>query len=269
MAVVGALGAAAWALLVFALGLDASKEADGAVASAIKLTAVIGLACFVAAIVAARSAALTLSVVILALGALTIATSVALLAANAPGADVVDADDLPARQADRPRPIVLDEIRGSYRGTTIGDRRSEARRRHGPSQRPAGSDDSGPVGSDEDGTPGSWNPPGSAAVSPPDLDYRGRSYLVEQRPRDPRVYGIIVTDRRAQTSRGVGIGDTLAFALQRYTQLRCDVVGPLTEYVRPPFAACHARIAARRYLAFGKNPIRSITLMTVPFDEAG
>ncbi len=67
----------------------------------------------------------------------------------------------------------------------------------------------------------------------------------------------------------MGIGDTLAFALQRYPELRCDIVGPLTEYVRPPFAACRSRIAPRRYLAFGKNRILSITLMTIPFDEAG
>ena len=211
---------------------------------------------------------LKLSIAVLVLGVLVIAGAVVLLAANGPGSDVVGVDDLPARQAERPRPIVLDEIRGSYRGTTIGDRRSAAKRRHGPSQRPARSDDTGPIGSDEDGTPGSWNPPGSAAGYPPDLAYGGRSYLVEQRRDDPRVYGIIVTDRRAQTSRGVGIGDTLAFAVQRYPQLRCDVVGPLTEYVRPPFAACRARVAPRRYLAFGKNPIRSITVMSVPFDGA-
>ena len=166
-----------------------------------------------------------LAVVVVVVGALLVAGSIAWWAANAPGSDVVDVDDLPSRQADRPRPIVLHEIRGSYRGSTIGDRRSEAKRRHGPSQRPARSDDTGPIGSDEDGTPGSWNPPGSAAGYPRDLDYRGSSYLVEQRREDPRVYGIIVTDRRAQTSRGVGIGDTLAFAVRRYPQLRCDVVG--------------------------------------------
>ena len=78
---------------------------------------------------------LKLAIVIVAVGALLVAGSIALLAANAPGTDVVDVDDLPTRQADRPRPSVL--IRGSYRGTTIGDRRSEAKRRHGPSQRPA------------------------------------------------------------------------------------------------------------------------------------
>jgi len=31
---------------------------------------------------------------------------------------------LPARQARRPRPKILDERVGRYRGTTIGDRRS-------------------------------------------------------------------------------------------------------------------------------------------------
>lgn len=177
-------------------------------------------------------------------------------------------DELPSRQAERPRPIALDELRGSYRGTAIGDRRSSAMRRQGPSQRRADSDDSGPIDSDRDGTPGDWRPPGSAAVSPADLDYRGRSYLVEHRSNDPRVYGIIVTDRRAQTSRSVGIGDTLAFAQERYPNLRCDTVGPRTEFIRPPFPACRARIAPRRYLGFGQDPIRSITLMTVPFDGA-
>jgi len=82
------------------------------------------------------------------------------------------------------------------------------------------------------------------------------------------VKGIIVTDRRAQTSRSVGIGDTLAFAQERYPNLRCDTVGPRTEYIRPPLPACRARIAPRRYLGFGQEPIRSITLMTVPSDGA-
>jgi hypothetical protein len=125
-----------------------------------------------------RRGRLKLSIAIVGLGALLVAGAVALWAAKALRSDVVDVDDLPARQAHRPRPIVLDEISGSYRGTTIGDRRSEAKRRHGPSQRPARSADTGPIGSDKDGTPASWNPPGSAPGYPPDLDYRGRSYLV-------------------------------------------------------------------------------------------
>ena len=64
----------------------------------------------------------------------------------------------------------------------------------------------------------------------------------------------------------MGIGDTLAYARQRYPSLHCDVVGPRTEYITPPFASCRTRLAPKRYLGFGHNPIRSITVMTVPFD---
>ena len=178
------------------------------------------------------------------------------------------AELLPARRAQRPRPKVLDEVRGRYRGTAIGDRRSAALRRQGKPPRAKSKDDNGPVDSDfyEDGTPSSWSPPGASSFYLGDLNYRGRSYLIEDGRGDPPVYGFIITDRRAQTARGVGIGDTLAYARRRYPQLRCDVVNQGTEYVA--FPACRARIAPRRYLGFGQNPIRSISLMTVSFDGA-
>jgi len=190
---------------------------------------------------------------------------VCLLAGCGAGVDVVD--DLPARQVQRPDPIIVDE-QGRYRGISIGDRRSAVIARHGRSLRSPRNDDSGPIGSDEDGTPGNWRPPGpdGGRVTPGDVAYRESAYLVEQRRRDPRAYGFIVTDPRAQTLKGVGVGDTLAFAVKRYPQMRCDVVGPANEAVRPQFPACRARVAPRRYLGFGQNPIRSITLMTVPFD---
>lgn len=178
------------------------------------------------------------------------------------------AELLPPRRGRRPRPKVLDERRGRYRGTAIGDRRSAALRRQGKPPRAKSKDDNGPVDSDfyEDGTPSSWSPPGASSVYLGDLNYRGRSYLIEDGRGDPPVYGFIITDRRAQTSRGVGIGDTLAHARKRYPRLRCDVVNQGTEYVA--FPACRAQIAPRRYLGFGQNPIRSIALMTVSFDGA-
>jgi hypothetical protein len=175
---------------------------------------------------------------------------------------------LPARHARRPRPKVLVERRGRYRGTTIGDLRSVALQRQGTPPKARSVDDKGPVDSNlyEDGTPSTWTPPGNSAVPGRDLNYRGRAYLVEDGAGDRPVYGFIITDRRAETSRGVGIGDTLAYARRRYPQLRCDVVNQGTEYVA--FPACRARIAPRRYLGFGQNPIASISLMTVPFDGA-
>lgn len=192
-----------------------------------------------------------------------------LFAGCSAGADVDEVDDLPARQVARPEPIVLDEVRGRHRSIAIGDRRSEVIARHGMSLLPPRSDDTGPIGSDEAGTPGNWRPPGPDGRFirySRDVAYRQSAYLVESRLKEPRVYGFIVTDPRAQTLNGVGVGDTLAFAVERYPQMRCDVVGPANEAVRPQFPACRARIAPRRFLGFGENPIRSITLMTVPFD---
>jgi len=118
---------------------------------------------------------------------------------------------------------------------SIGDLRSTVIARHGRSLLPPGSDESGPIGSDEDGTPGNWRPPGPDGRFgryPRDVGYRESAYLVEQRRRDPRAYGFIVTDARAQTLKGMGVGDTLAFAVERYPQMRCDVVGPANEAVR-------------------------------------
>ncbi len=51
--------------------------------------------------------------------------------------------------------------------------------------------------------------------------------------------------------RGVGIGDTLAFARRRYPQLRCDIVNQGTEYGTHP--ACRARIARRRYIGSART----------------
>jgi hypothetical protein len=177
-----------------------------------------------------------------------------------------DASLLPVFRALRPRPKVIDEDAGRYRGTAIGARRAAALRRQGPAPTVRSGEGSGPLGSDlyDDGTPSSWDPPGDHRFDQSDLRYRGRSYLISNKRR-PAVYGFIVTDRRAQTARGVGIGDTLAFARKRYPGLHCDLVNEGSEYTA--FPSCRTRLAPGRYLGFGQNPIRSITVMRVPFDE--
>jgi hypothetical protein len=155
-------------------------------------------------------------------------------------------------------PIMVDELRAAYERVRFGDPASRVRRLFG---RPGGDPgNSSPLGSDfyADGGPSTWRPPGRQARDGA-LRYRGRAFLAS----DDRIYGFVITDRRAQTNKGVGIGDSLKIAKRLYPQMRCDVVNEGTEYTA--FPACRGRIAPNRYLGFGQDPIRTITLMSVPF----
>jgi len=161
-------------------------------------------------------------------------------------------------------PRVLDVEAGTFRGVAIGQSRAAAVRVAGRLPRQPRDGGHEPLDSDfyEDGTPSTWSPPGEGRPSG-SLRYRQRSILISRQPQR-RVFGFILTDPRSETSEGIGIGDTLADARQVYSGLRCDVVNGGTEYTN--FPACRVKIGARRYLGFGQDPVRSIALMTVPFD---
>jgi hypothetical protein len=174
---------------------------------------------------------------------------------------------LPPRHRRRTHPKTLDIGRGRYAGVRIGDTRQAALGIAGPLPKQPHDGASMPLGSDfyDDGGPSNWRPPGSGRHAPRDLRYRTMSFLAGTTAR-PQVYGFIITDRHAQTSKGVGIGDTLAYARKLYPRLQCDIVNQDSEYAT--FPACRARLGPHRYLGFGQNPIRTIILMTVPFDGA-
>ena len=166
------------------------------------------------------------------------------------------------------RPV--DERRGAFRGVRFGDTRFEMtaalgeRRRRGAPKYDV----------DRDGGPLSWRPPGGTRQES-EFEYPGvvvglaygrRPGPGENPPRPGSVYAFIITDPRAETTRGVRVGDPLAKARRRYPGLRCTEGngGANSEY--PQFPTCVGRVAPNRYLGFSQNPIKTITLMTVPFE---
>ena len=167
------------------------------------------------------------------------------------------------------RPIRLDELRGTYRGVAIGDSTQEMRRRLGAPAPLAKADecDLCPVGTDyyDIGPPTSIAPPsrkpGPEHEGEGDGRYRDVAVLIDHR----HVFGFVITAEGAQTRRGVGIGDDLHLASRRYRTVRCGTANEGSEY--PNFPFCSGRVARRRYIWFGQDPIRSITLTTTRLEQ--
>ena len=155
-----------------------------------------------------------------------------------------------------------------FRGVRFGDTRDDlsaalgARRRRGAPKYDVYTD----------GGPLNWRPPGGTRQES-EFEYPGvtvglaygrRPGPRTNPPRPGSVYAFIITDPRAETTRGVRIGDPLAKARSRYPELRCTEANAGSEY--PQFPTCVGRVAPNRYLGLSQNPIRTITLMTVPFE---
>ena len=91
---------------------------------------------------------------------------------------------------------------------------------------------------------------------PTSLRYDHVTFLV----CDGRVTGFIVAAAGARTRRGVAIGDPAAKAQLRYSQLRCGAA----PFEGGSYPYCGGRIAKHRWLWFGRDPVRSITVAAVP-----
>jgi hypothetical protein len=66
----------------------------------------------------------------------------------------------------------------------------------------------------------------------------------------------VITDPQAETE-GVGVGDNLGLAEDRFPSLDCGVARA-DEYRTFPY--CGGRVGPRRWIWFGQDPIRSIVL---------
>jgi hypothetical protein len=156
---------------------------------------------------------------------------------------------------------VLDERRGLYRGIAIGDPESKVRRRFGVPDRADrdGECDLCPAGTtvdDDLAVPTIVEfPRHTPRGTEHDLRYRDVVFMTAR----GRVYGLLVTDRRATTRRGVGIGHPVRRAAERYKTLDCGIANERSEY--PTFPYCVGRLD-RLYVSFGGNPIKSITIST-------
>lgn len=158
-------------------------------------------------------------------------------------------------QSAGPRQHSIDELAGSYRGVALGDPRSVAIDVFG--QPVSTKDPASPIGIDfSDGGPISQkNPPGY--IRRPDL-LRYDDVSVLSTPPDG-IHSIVVSDPRAATRKGVGIGDALAEAKRLYPTLHCAKARTMSEGEPAP-AYCAGRLAKGRYIWFGNDPIRVIAL---------
>jgi hypothetical protein len=149
---------------------------------------------------------------------------------------------------------VVDERRGTWRGIGIGSKRREVESVLGR-VRDRGEDPLAPLNLEA----------GEAGVPPaPDIP-RGKTPESIWRARDAaliahrnRAWLLVVTADGAVTRKGVGVGDTLDEVHNAYPQLRCDVANKNTEYDETEF--CAGRIARKRYVWFGDDPVGSITV---------
>jgi hypothetical protein len=76
---------------------------------------------------------------------------------------------------------------------------------------------------------------------------------------DGHVYGFVLTDEEVETAEGVGVGDNLDVAKDKYPNLDCGR-GRVGDYRTFPY--CGGRLGPGRWIWFGQDPIRSIVLTT-------
>jgi hypothetical protein len=163
-----------------------------------------------------------------------------------------------------PKPTTINEQRGTYRGVGIGDRPETVFRVFG--RVPLSGTDQ-PVTPLEDdfvaiggatviATPCKAIPPGTNRQAL--LRYDHVSFLL----CDGRVYAVIVAVKIARTLRGVAIGDGLDEVQRSYGRLSCGDA-PYGEGFfgqQPSYPYCGGKLHAKRWIWFGRDPIRSITI---------
>jgi hypothetical protein len=155
---------------------------------------------------------------------------------------------------------LVDERVGSYRGVRMGDGAAKVRRRFGP---PGPGDGIAPLGDrfSEIGGPAVVPAPTGSHRPPRVMRYDDVTFILGRKG----VYAFLVVEQDARTRRGVAVGDPLLVARAAY-RLRCAaVIGselPTGGYERYP--SCRGTLRSRIRIWFGRDPIRSITLLSLP-----
>jgi hypothetical protein len=161
----------------------------------------------------------------------------------------------------------IDTRAGTYRGVGLGDDVATMEREFGP-QVPAAEGERIVARSLEEGE-NDYSPP-AIILAPPDTASPGQeeAYRYEHvvfLVRQGRIGAVIVNADGARLDGGaVRIGDELETAGEKYG-LPCGTAYEGSEYEEYP--ACAGKIAARRHIWFGGDPIRNVTLAVVPLEN--
>ena len=149
--------------------------------------------------------------------------------------------------------VSIDEQTGAYRGVRFGTSERGVIRTLGEPDRSPGFAPAGQNPS-QIGVPASIPGPGGL------LKYEGVGFLATP---DGGVYALIVTRAGATTMRGVSIGDSLDVARKKY-RLDCQKVAGGESLLggHENYPSCHARVGRGTDIWFGRDPIRSITLVS-------
>ena len=157
-----------------------------------------------------------------------------------------------AESAEPAEPVLVDPVSGTAQGVALGDTRAAAERTLG--EAPPWNDEQSTAPLEEDwteiGAPSTMASTGTPYV----LRYPHTSVELE----NGRVVAVVTAERGATTPAGVGVGDDLDAAREAYAGLRCWDAPAAGGHGSYP--VCSGRLGARRWLWFGEDPIKSISL---------
>ncbi|MEA2297529.1 MAG: hypothetical protein QOF77_465 [Solirubrobacteraceae bacterium] len=168
-------------------------------------------------------------------------------------------------RVERTGPVAIDERHGTLAGLGLRARAARVRATFGPAPPWRDGEPTGPL----DGRPGFVAGPTGEATGPSrretHLRYLHAAFSID----GDRVWSVETTDRRAATSRGVGVGDSLSLVRRAYPGLRCgeDLVGE-DEYTSFPY--CTGPIGPGVYAYFSAaytepgTPVTAITVARHP-----
>jgi len=154
---------------------------------------------------------------------------------------------------------VFNEDLGRYQGVGIGSSRRRARKVFGR-MRAGATEPLSPLGRLplEVGFPSSPRDPKGARGGYQAWRFDGTALGAF----DGRAYLLTVTRSGTRTLKGVGVGSTLSAVRRRYPRMGCERANRGGDYAELPF--CTGSVGQGRYLWFGRDPVRSITVSTAP-----
>jgi hypothetical protein len=144
----------------------------------------------------------------------------------------------------------IDVERGTFRGVGIGDTFARMQAVFGGRGRATYDERIDP-----EGAPEYFEGPDYIPAAKPGFRYESVSFLTDN---EGLITYVMVTAPRSTTERGVAVGDDLDEARGTYPEVRCGTVNEGSDYTEYP--ACTGRVAVRRHVWFGGDPISNITI---------